>query len=176
MFDPPDPFIDMENAMSSSCGTTFPVLLQSNTLKMLFMTTSASHLRETPLNFVSPANVLLRKHSSYYIHQLRSTNLSFREVNPEAVPKCHYLQVSEVVTLRSDIHYLRGFLTKWSWLTPLVIFFIEVASSSPSCAFFRLFLAFFFSVSGSSGISFKAIEEMNSLKISECLKSYHITK
>ena len=38
--------MDMEKAKRSSCGTTFPEALGSNTLKMLLMTTSASHLME----------------------------------------------------------------------------------------------------------------------------------
>ena len=36
----------MEKAMRSSCATTLPVWSESNTLKILFITTSASHLNK----------------------------------------------------------------------------------------------------------------------------------
>ena len=42
----PDPFIDMENAIRSSWATTLPVWSESKTLKILFITTSASHLNK----------------------------------------------------------------------------------------------------------------------------------
>ena len=42
----PVPFMDMEKAKRSSWATTFPVCSESKTLKMLLMTTSASHLLE----------------------------------------------------------------------------------------------------------------------------------
>ena len=45
MYPLPVPFMDIENAIKSSVGTTFPVFSVSNTLNRLLITTSASHLK-----------------------------------------------------------------------------------------------------------------------------------
>ena len=104
----PDPFIDMENAIRSSWATTLPVWSESKTLKILFITTSASHLnngtndnRETERIMMFDWFVL-RKYSLHHILQLRSTNLTLGEIYPKAVPESHDLQVCELIVLDKD--------------------------------------------------------------------------
>ena len=53
--------MDMEKAKRSSCGTTFPEALGSNTLKMLLMTTSASHLMELTWRRKKSSNIRKRR-------------------------------------------------------------------------------------------------------------------
>ena len=90
----------MENAIRSSWATTLPVWSESKTLKILLITTSASHLNNGHEERIMMVQwFILRKYSLHNILQLRSANLTLGEINPKAVPESHDLQVCELIVL-----------------------------------------------------------------------------